>query len=656
MGEKGEGRRCPSCGGELWPRARYCHRCGAPAPSLKGAPRRLLGSLLVLAPLLGTIPLLPPRSSSALPLSSPGILHLPQGEETVAGVASSGQATPAGNHVPRDNQTSSEWVDSTRQAEFQPWEWVHPARRAESQDASNWVSHANPVRRVDGEITEVQVPPSAEEGEEVRVEVCVRNTGNIGECFEVRLSHSSGTVSGRVELQEGERGTVALSFPVTRRDGEIYVALYAGGALLDSRRVTLRVLYTDGEISGVGLPPSVEEFQPIEATVRVKNTGTKGATFLVRGTYGSESHSEEIRLPAGTEGSVVLRFTALRGVEGLAFSLAWEGGLLDEERGSVEVRYPELSLTSIREKEHSWIRDENSLPLAVVTLEYEVKNVGTGPAREVTLLLGGRSDRIPPIGAGETYRGSVSLRTSQVWEEVDGYTFLTRFEARGELILRYNGREVRRGFSLSIPREEIPQTFYLTPGDPVVREKLSDLLRRKAWYDLREEEVYLWDWVGGGIGYGKPGRTTGFGEAGGKRLGELCERWYHAHGFWEQLPRETIWSGKGVCVDKAILLATFLRILGYSPEDVYVVGGKCWGDSHAWVALHKSYPLVGKQWILMESTAGGASRVLFELLKPFSLLYDAIQTALGNEGSQIYRELYIYNDVEERRVRGEWRF
>jgi hypothetical protein len=89
---------------------------------------------------------------------------------------------------------------------------------------------------------------------------------------------------------------------------------------------------------------------------------------------------------------------------------------------------------------------------------------------------------------------------------------------------------------------------------------------------------------------------------------------------------------------------------------VYVVRGDCSGTSHAWVAIRRSYPLVGKQWILLESTAGGASRVAFELLRPFFLLHDAIQTALGNEGSQIYRELYIYNDVEEREVRGEWRF
>jgi hypothetical protein len=111
-----------------------------------------------------------------------------------------------------------------------------------------------------------------------------------------------------------------------------------------------------------------------------------------------------------------------------------------------------------------------------------------------------------------------------------------------------------------------------------------------------------------------------------------------------------------VCIDKALLLATFLRILGYRPEDVYVVGGDCSGTPHAWVAIRRSYPLVGKQWILLESTVGGASRAAFELLRPFSLLYDAIQVALGNEGSQIYRELYIYNDVEEREVGGEWRF
>jgi hypothetical protein len=462
---------------------------------------------------------------------------------------------------------------------------------------------------VDGEIAEVRVPPSAEEGEEVQVEVCVRNTGNVGEGFEVRLSHSSGTVSGRVELQEGETGRVTLSFPATRRDGEIGIALYAGGALLDSRRLTLQVLYTDGEISGLSLPPSVEEFQPIEATVRVRNTGTREATFLLTGTYGSESHSEEIRLPAGGEGPVVLRFTALRGVEGFTFSLVWENGLLDEERGSVEVLYPVLSLTQ-RVTRYEWGRGPDDLPSCTVSGSFTLTNSGTGAARKVGLTLDAGAPRslgtIPYLGPGQSYTGS--------WSETLG-------EGSHTVVLRAGSASSSVSVDVRFPRYLKSQEMarlYITPRDPVIASLASEILRKKSWWT--PDWMAIRDWVASQIRYRYDRDSHGVEE------------------YW-QLPRETVELGTGDCEDFAILCCSLLRAAGYGPDEVYVVANYAAG--HAYLLWVEELPPLGKMYLAMEPQAGGWRALFEDYILSFQDLMDRLKAESGSGRWLAFNDVFV---------------
>jgi hypothetical protein len=346
--------------------------------------------------------------------------------------------------------------------------------------------------------------------------------------------------------------------------------------------------------------------------------------------------------------------------------LYYNGQRLDTEQKSVTVTYPVLNL-DLYMTGYDWIRDENDLPLAVVTLNYTITNQGTAPARNVTATLrdseGENSWQIFYIGVGQSNRGTVEVKTSQVWEDQDGFHFLAKFSAQAELVINYNGSETRNSISKNIPRAW-PVEFYITPNDPVVREKLDQLFREKAWWDLRLAEPYIMDWVGGGVtgfglgdcvSYGKPGdagfnmldftwaQITG-------NLDELSESWYTKYGFWNQLPRETIMSRKGVCIDQAILYTTFMRAYGYGPEDVFVVVGE--ERAHAWVGINRPY----FGWTLVETTTGGATRVLNGLIKPFEQLWDGIVNALGHEEMQVYRESYIFNDTLFREVRGDWRF
>jgi len=432
----------------------------------------------------------------------------------------------------------------------------------------------------------------------------------------------------------------------------------------DTRTLSRVSLYTNGEITSVQIPSTIEEGQTAAASVTVKNTGNTGATFDVR--LGTEA-SEQIYLDADNSGTISFDLIAERGQRDITFSLYVNGIPYDTKTRSVTVVYPVLHL-ALNMIGNDWIRDENDLPLAIVTFKYTVTNRGTAPARDVSLTLrdreGDRSWKISYLGVGQNYQGTVKVKTSQVWEEKGGFHFLAKFAVRVELVARYNGNETKQSFSSDLPRAW-PSKFYITPNDPVVKETLNRLFKEKAWWDPRLREVYIADWVGGGITgfglgdcvtYGKPGEEginmldVALAQI-TEKLDELSKKWITTYGFWNQLPRETIMSRKGVCIDQAILYATFMRAYGYKPGDVYVVVGE--EVRHAWVALNR--PIFG--WTLVETTAGGAMRVANNILvKPFAQAWDAIVNALGHEEMQTYRESYMFNDIFFREVRGDWRF
>lgn len=333
----------------------------------------------------------------------------------------------------------------------------------------------------------------------------------------------------------------------------------------------------------------------------------------------------------------------------------------------VESVAPELTLSQTMSG-WDWMRGEDDLPRAVVEVGYSIKNEGTGSAKDVNLTLKNmeetRSWKISYISPGQEYRDSFTISTSPVWRNIDGIAFLTGFEAQAELIAECGGHEVRDYLSVSFPRGLIESDeryapylspYLVTPDDPIVKSTLENVLAEKDWYDIRTVEAYLHDWVGGGI--------TGLGITGGVRYDFEkidVDAWFKKHKFWSQFPRETIQYGKGVCIDQAILYATFLRAYGYGPDDVYVICGiplrkvqealhETLGldvAGHAWV-VYKKEILGYEHWVLVETTQGGISRVT----TPIELFWDAIAMALGQEGMQFYEGYYAFNDMRFREIK-----
>jgi transglutaminase-like putative cysteine protease len=80
------------------------------------------------------------------------------------------------------------------------------------------------------------------------------------------------------------------------------------------------------------------------------------------------------------------------------------------------------------------------------------------------------------------------------------------------------------------------------------------------------------------------------------------------HRFAEvwQLPHETYSWRRGDCEDSAILLADWLRALGY---DAVVAAGEAYGASHAWVVLHHE----GQNYILETTGSKGSDRRMLPL-------------------------------------------
>jgi|GEM_PF-6278788 len=309
-----------------------------------------------------------------------------------------------------------------------------------------------------------------------------------------------------------------------------------------------------------------------------------------------------------------------------------------------------------------WTRDENDLPLAVATVEYTLLNQGTAQVSGLELVLGERRWEAPPLSPGQEYRGTFTLETLPVWSSIGGSPFLTGFEVCSDLVAEWSGERVANHLSAFIPRSELEMDpsyalylspYLVTPGDPVIRFTLRELLERKPRWDLRPVEDYLADWVGGGITGSDPGDVVRY------DFGKLdAERWLQEHGFWSQLPRETIASRRGVCIDQAILYATLLRAWGYGPEDVYVVCGipmqelqEASGSEvvgHAWVVYRKE--ILGQPiWVLAEVTSGGINRLVTEVVGP---LWDGLMEAIGREGLKLYGGCYAFNDAYFRRLEG----
>jgi hypothetical protein len=464
----------------------------------------------------------------------------------------------------------------------------------------------------------------------------------------------------------------------------------------------IEVLYVDGQITAAQIPSAVEENQPATISVTLKNTGNRAGDFAVK----LGDLSENVRVVAGATTKVDFQVKFDRYHTGdVKVCLFYGDSLLDTKTGRVSVLYPELSLT-LKTESWKWVRGNNGLPAVELTIKCVIKNGGTGAARNVEVALYDvrykelaqfaghlyssmnksakklyaeftetHSFRWPDtndqentdnivvetapilekeisyISAGQEHRETFVINTSPVWEEIDGTRFLTKFEAQVELVAKYGGQKTKSSFSESIPRRWLehdkryaPYTspYLVTPDDPVVKETLQELLNKKAPWDIRTSEVYLLDWVAGGItGFGVGEDVTTY-----NRSKLNTDAWFKKHDFWSQLPRETIQSRKGVCIDQAILFASFLRAYGYSPEDVYVVVGRLNpGDGgHAWVAFNRP-GLLGKRWVLVETTRGGVMRVVNNVFETFTSIWDWIVSSLGHEDAQVYRELYRFNDV-----------
>ncbi|MEM2619570.1 MAG: transglutaminase-like domain-containing protein, partial [Candidatus Hadarchaeales archaeon] len=523
MGEKAETWAfCTRCGGKTWPKARFCHHCGTRLERpRKPGKKALVGILLVLILSLGAVPLLRPRSETNSWASPSGLPN--PGPGSVSSLSTPQALTPSG--LPNPGPGS-------------------PSRP--------------PQPKVLGEIVEVLAPATVEEGQKFPLPVTIRNTGDLPTTFWVEVDYACGSQSQQVLLGEGESAVLTFELVAERGQDEAGISLGAGGLLLDRERAAFTVLYVDGEIAGIELPQTVEEGEPVAAVVRVRNTGNARGDFEVR--LGGQSLG--VGVMGGCEGSVEFELRFDRHQNEVEALLVYRGKVLDEETRRVEVVYPELEV-HLELEEEQLVRGENGLPTVKATISYTVTNRGKGPARGVKIerpgsgTAGNAEGELPYLGPGERYVGEFCAVARQVWETIGGTSYLRGFNVDVGLKASCRGSEAEKNLSRFFDRSILDYQDLITPEDPVVKETLKKLLREKKWYDLREVEVYLLDWVGGeGVKYDYEKANN-------------ISHWYAEHGFWSQLPRETIQSRKGVCIDKAILYVTLLRAYGYRPEDVY---------------------------------------------------------------------------------------
>lgn len=513
---------------------------------------------------------------------------------------------------------------------------------------------------LEGEILYVNAPSSVEENQVFTVSVGMKNKGP-AKIFRIEMHTARDIQRREILLEREESKDVTFDLKLARGEEEIFVTLYANGKFIDNKSIKIKVLYVDGRILEVQMPDKVEEGQMTEIPVVIMNTGTKNAEFEIH----LGELVERIYLNADSSGTVTFSRKFRRRESQIEVSLWFNDLVLDKRTVNFTVLYPELVL-SLEKKSTDWVRDENDLPRAKVTVEYRIWNKGTGTARDVnvTVTTNGKASQwqISTIPPSQTYVADFEVTTLPVWQQIQGVSFLTGFELEVEMVAEVLEEQKQAFLSTVVPRSELESDsryasyispYLVTPNDPVVKSTLERVLSQKKPWDPRSIEDYLADWVSGGI--------LGFGKGAGVVYDQEktnTANWFRIYGFWSQLPRETIARGKGVCIDQAVLYATLLRAYGYSPDDVYVVVGiplqriqEAFGlevTGHAWVVYKRK--ILGKDfWVLAEVTSGGINRLVCSVLGP---LWDSLIRFLGFRGYELYLGSYAFNDVNFKRLEG----
>mgnify|MGYP001581832271 CR=1 FL=1 len=126
----------------------------------------------------------------------------------------------------------------------------------------------------------------------------------------------------------------------------------------------------------------------------------------------------------------------------------------------------------------------------------------------------------------------------------------------------------------------------ITPDDPLVVQKVSQVVTNPLWPDVWE----LRDWVAGNMDYASDSELHGITD------------------YW-QFAREAMASGRGDCEDYSVLLVSLLRACGYGSDEVYVMTGYKETGGHAWVVVKA----IGVWWTI-EPQASTGEGILYSLV------------------------------------------
>jgi len=241
--------------------------------------------------------------------------------------------------------------------------------------------------------------------------VTVRNTGDRGATFQVEMSSWAGSTVRDVHLPAG--GSEELAFDAAH-GGNLTISLYTDGAFLDRKVISTTVvsqpqatvttpastnngdveplpqvvLYTDGKITNVQVPSSIEEGQTATAYVTVRNTGNKYAAFEVRLEVGSNTYSQQLYLAAGSSGTTSFDLMLGRGQHHISFSLYSDGTLYDTEQAYVTVTYVDGEITS-------YFIPPTAVEGETIQISTTVKNTGTKGAYFTVRLSPNSSGTVP---------------------------------------------------------------------------------------------------------------------------------------------------------------------------------------------------------------------------------------------------------------------
>ena len=292
-------------------------------------------------------------------------------------------------------------------------------------------------------------------------------------------------------------------------------------------------------------------------------------------------------------------------------------GATNSDTCSVTVTYIDLKATT--SSSNSWYRDPGTdLPKCTITITYSISNRGTAIADlvDVSYSLDGKVTNLPTIlnlGPGQVSSNLFSLTTNYY----DNTVSIIEISARAW-----------DSYSLSstiwdtrFPRSPNPSSEYaamfITPNDPVIKNKLNDIIKNKGI--LQPDLWAIRDWVGENIAYPYPN--------------EYDDVIHGQPDYW-QFSRETISLGTGDCEDYSILLASLLRAKGYTANDVYVMMG-----------YNKTDPSQGHAWIIVKELG------IWWTIEPQATTSEGVLKLISNLGQLTevsgYKAKYKFNDEQQ---------